>query len=54
MVRAPTRTMSVNLFGLTGCSILGEIKLFGSMVVAGPTPDVIYILVPDSTTCNGR
>ena len=29
----------------------GEIELFGSMVVAGPTTDVIYILVPDSTTC---
>ena len=29
----------------------GGIKLFGSMVVAGPTIDVIYVLVPDSTTC---
>ena len=29
----------------------GEIELFGSMVVAGQTTDVIYILVPDSTTC---
>ena len=29
----------------------GGIKLFGSMVVAGPTTDVIYMLVPDSTTC---
>ena len=27
------------------------IELFESMVVAGPTTDVIYILVPDSTTC---
>ena len=23
----------------------------GTMVVAGPTPDVIYLLIPDSTTC---
>ena len=29
----------------------GGIKLFGSMVVAGPTTDVIYVLVLDSTTC---
>ena len=29
----------------------GGIDLFGSMVVAGPTTDVIYVLVPDSTTC---
>ena len=29
----------------------GGIELFGSMVVARPTTDVIYILVPDSTTC---
>ena len=27
------------------------IKLFGTMVVAGPTPDVIYMLIRDSTTC---
>ena len=26
-------------------------QLFGTMVVAGPTPDVIYVLIPDSTTC---
>ena len=26
------------------------LQMFGSMVVAGPTPDVIYVLVPDSTT----
>ena len=32
----------------------GEIELFGSMVVAGPTTDVIYILVPDSTTCTAE
>ena len=24
--------------------------MFGTMVVAGPTPDVIYVLIPDSTT----
>ena len=30
----------------------GEIELFGSMVVAGPTTDVIYVLVPDNTTCS--
>ena len=30
----------------------GGIKLFGSMVVAGPTTDVIYVLVPDNTTCS--
>ena len=24
--------------------------MFGTMVVAGPTPDVIYALIPDSTT----
>ena len=29
----------------------GGIELFGTMVVAGPTMDVIYVLVPDSTTC---
>ena len=29
----------------------GEIELFGTMVVAGPTTDVIYVLVPDHTTC---
>ena len=29
----------------------GGIELFGCMVVAGPTTDVIYVLVPDSTTC---
>ena len=29
----------------------GGIDLFGSMVVAGPTTDIIYVLVPDSTTC---
>ena len=29
----------------------GEIELFGTMVVAGPTTDVIYVLVPDNTTC---
>ena len=29
----------------------GGIDLFGSMVVAGPTTDIIYMLVPDSTTC---
>ena len=29
----------------------GEIELFGSMVVAGPTTDIIYVLIPDSTTC---
>ena len=28
----------------------GEIELFGTMVVAGPTTDVIYVLVPDHTT----
>ena len=28
----------------------GEIELFGSMVVAGPMTDVIYVLIPDSTT----
>ena len=27
------------------------IKLFGTMVVAGLTPDVIYVLIRDSTTC---
>ena len=27
------------------------IQLFGTMVVAGPTPDVIYVLIPDLTTC---
>ena len=32
----------------------GEIELFGSMVVAGPTTDVIDILVPDSTTCTAE
>ena len=26
------------------------LQMFGSMVVAGPTPDVIYVLIPDSTT----
>ena len=30
----------------------GEIELFGSMVVARPTTDVIYVLVPDNTTCS--
>ena len=25
-------------------------QMFGTMVVAGPTPDVIYVLIPDSTT----
>ena len=29
----------------------GEIELFGTMVVAGSTTDVIYVLVPDHTTC---
>ena len=29
----------------------GGIDLFGSLVVAGPTTDIIYVLVPDSTTC---
>ena len=30
----------------------GGIDLFGStMVVAGPTTDIIYVLIPDSTTC---
>ena len=29
----------------------GGIDLFGSMVVAGPTTDIIYVLVSDSTTC---
>ena len=29
----------------------GGIELFGTMVVTGPTTDVIYVLVPDSTTC---
>ena len=24
--------------------------MFGTMVVAGPTPDVIYVLIPGSTT----
>ena len=27
-----------------------ELQMFGTMVVAGPTPDVIYVLIPDSTT----
>ena len=27
------------------------IELFGTMVVAGPTSDVIYVLIRDSTTC---
>ena len=27
------------------------IELFGTMVVARPTPDVIYVLIQDSTTC---
>ena len=26
------------------------LQMFGTMVVAGPTPDVIYVLIPDSTT----
>ena len=26
-------------------------ELFGTMVVAGPTPDVIYVLIRDSATC---
>ena len=30
----------------------GGIELFGSMVVARPTTDVIYVLVPDNTTCS--
>ena len=30
----------------------GGIELFESMVVAGPTTDVIYVLVPDNTTCS--
>ena len=30
----------------------GGIELFGSMVVAGPTTDVIYVLIPDNTTCS--
>ena len=29
----------------------GEIELYGTMVVAGPTTDIIYVLVPDHTTC---
>ena len=29
----------------------GGIELFGSMVVAGSTTDVIYVLIPDSATC---
>ena len=29
----------------------GGIELFETMVVAGPTTDVIYVLIPDSTTC---
>ena len=29
----------------------GGIDLFGSMVVAGPTTDIIYVLISDSTTC---
>ena len=30
----------------------GGIELFRSMVVAGPTTDVIYVLIPDNTTCS--
>ena len=26
------------------------LQMFGTMVVAGPTPDMIYVLIPDSTT----
>ena len=26
------------------------LQMFGTMVVAGPTPDVIYVLIPDSIT----
>ena len=39
--------LSINrrLFGSDG------IKLFGTMVVAGPSQEVIYVLVPDLTTC---
>ena len=33
------------LFGSDG------IKLVGTMVVAGQSQEVIYVLVPDSTTC---
>ena len=29
----------------------GGTELLGTMVVAGPTTDIIYVLVPDSTTC---
>ena len=29
----------------------GGVEILGSMVVAGPTTDVIYVLVLDSTTC---
>ena len=34
-----------------GCSIRVELN-FGSMVVAGPTTCVIYVLIPDNTTCS--
>ena len=39
--------LSINrrLFGSEG------IELFGTMVVAGPSQEVIYVLVPDSMTC---
>ena len=39
--------LSINrrLFGSDG------IEIFGTMVVAGPSQEVIYVLVPDSTTC---
>ena len=39
--------LSINrrLFGSDG------IELFGTMVVVGPSQEVIYVLVPDSTTC---
>ena len=29
----------------------GGVKILGSMVVIGPTTDIIYMLVSDSTTC---